>query len=405
MPHPQGGSLKRKGGLRVAMVAACPFPCPRGTPVRIQRLAEFLTRRGHEVEVITYHLGFSEETLPFPVHRIPALRTYRKLSAGPTYQKLFLLDPLLAYRVWKCLSERRFDIIHAHHFEGLLAALPAKLLTNLPLIFDVHTLLESELVQYGLGLPKRVKLRVGAFLDGCLPRVADSVIAVTDTIREKLLDSGVLDPRKVTVVTNGVEFEAFQVNGRFAAEGKNGKRLVFAGNLAAYQGIDLLLKAFRRIVEMRPDARLLLLTMSSFDRYERLARELGVRQKIDVVNVEFNQLPYQLARADIALNPRVDCDGIPQKLLNYMAAGKPIVSFSSSAKTLEDGVTGVAVRDGDISAFARAAVKLLEDEKLALRLGENARRAARELYSWERSAELAEAVYERLLRKPHRRRD
>lgn len=32
---------------RIAMVAACPFPCPRGTPVRVRRMAEALTARGH----------------------------------------------------------------------------------------------------------------------------------------------------------------------------------------------------------------------------------------------------------------------------------------------------------------------------------------------------------------------
>ena len=42
---------------RVAMLAACPFPAARGTPIRILRIAEELARRGHDVDVVTYHLG------------------------------------------------------------------------------------------------------------------------------------------------------------------------------------------------------------------------------------------------------------------------------------------------------------------------------------------------------------
>jgi hypothetical protein len=39
--------------LRIAMIAACPFPLGRGTPIRIQRQAETLAARGHEVHVVT----------------------------------------------------------------------------------------------------------------------------------------------------------------------------------------------------------------------------------------------------------------------------------------------------------------------------------------------------------------
>ena len=49
----------------------------------------------------------------------------------------------------------------------------------------------------------------------------------------------------------------------------------------------------------------------------------------------------------IALNPRVDCDGLPVKLLNYMATGRAIVSFAGSAEILEHEQTGLVVPSGD----------------------------------------------------------
>ena len=55
--------------LKIAIVAACPFPLPRGTPVRILRMAEALAEPGHEVHVVSYHLGSG------PVH--PALQVHR----------------------------------------------------------------------------------------------------------------------------------------------------------------------------------------------------------------------------------------------------------------------------------------------------------------------------------------
>ena len=137
--------------FKIAMIAACPFPYPRGTPIRVFHLTEQLIRLGHEVHVITYHLGNDSPRLDFAVHRIPRIITYRKLTPGPTLQKLFLVDALLTYRLRRVLQDQGFDVIHAHHFEGLLAALFAQIRPRIPVIFDCHTLLTTELPFYSFG--------------------------------------------------------------------------------------------------------------------------------------------------------------------------------------------------------------------------------------------------------------
>ena len=52
--------MSASASLTIAMVAACPFPAPRGTPIRALRLAEALAARGHRVHVVTYHYGQGE---------------------------------------------------------------------------------------------------------------------------------------------------------------------------------------------------------------------------------------------------------------------------------------------------------------------------------------------------------
>jgi glycosyltransferase involved in cell wall biosynthesis len=74
-----------------------------------------------------------------------------------------------------------------------------------------------------------------------------------------------------------------------------------------------------------------ILTNDSFQDYEILSRSLGIRDRIDVRPVRLEDLPEELSAATVAVNPRIACDGLPQKLLNYMAAGCPIVSFAGSA--------------------------------------------------------------------------
>ncbi|HET6798440.1 MAG TPA: hypothetical protein VFH40_14870, partial [Gemmatimonadales bacterium] len=85
--------------LRIAMIAACPFPWPRGTPIRIHRIAEAVARRGHHVHVVTYHLGQDLADPPFVMHRIRDVPGYRRTDPGPTLRKLFQLDPMLAGRL------------------------------------------------------------------------------------------------------------------------------------------------------------------------------------------------------------------------------------------------------------------------------------------------------------------
>lgn len=380
------------------MIAACPFPAGRGTPIRILRMAEALARRGHGVDVVTYHLGTGPVAAGVTLHRTRDLPGYRHYEPGPTWQKLMLLDPMLAARTARLLRSRPIDVVHAHHAEGLLAGLVGRGRRPIAVVYDVHTILESELPFYAPRLGRHIAARVGRALDARLPRYADFVVAAHEDIRRRLT---AMDPRlssKIAVVPNGVELDHFAGGHRAPrASDERTRTLVYAGNLASYQGIEHMLRAFAELRSRRDDVRLRIVGDSPFAPYERLADELGVRDAIDLVPANFEEVPGHLGAASVALHPRTSCDGIPQKLVNYMAAGAPIVTFRGSAKHLAHGEHGWVVDDGDVLAFADGIDRLLRDPALADRLGANARAYARETLTWERTAEQAEAIYRRIL--------
>jgi len=379
---------------RVAMVAACPMPARRGTPLRIERLTEALIARGHHVELITYHVSDDAQSLNFPVHRIFKKRVYSRMPAGPNFRKLALYDPALAVKLWRVLGASRFDVIHAHHLEGLLVALPSRLRHAVPVVYDAHTMLASELPSYGPGFTRRIVSNVGRWFDGLLPSAADHVASVTTDIRDRLTDQHRLAPERISVVTNGVETGCFRVD---AAPRSDKVRLIYTGTLAPYQDVDFLLKAFAVAHQQRPDLRLCMAVSSPFGPYEALANKLGIRAAIELMPDSFEELPQQLADASIAVLPRMHCDGIPQKLLNYMAAGKGIVSSAGSAKLLNDGQTGVIVPNGDVNAFAAAIIKLAADPALRASLGSAAREYVERNYSWDQAAERLERVYQKVV--------
>jgi glycosyltransferase involved in cell wall biosynthesis len=361
-------------------------------------MAEALADRGHEVHVVTYHLGSGDVGSGVHVHRIRKLGFYNKLDPGPSYRKLVLVDPLLVLLLRRLLREMPFDVIHAHHYEGAMVAAAARCGRRVPMIYDAHTLLMTELPFYSLGLPESVKRSAGAWMDGWIPKLADHTVCVSETIRDKLVGEIGMDAGRVSVLPNGVEFDAFDPAPWPVNDDNDSPLLMFTGNLAEYQGIDLMLQAFKLVLERMPGTRLLIASDTPFEAYEPMAKELGIRGQIDVVrSPPFSGLPALLARADIALNPRVDCDGVPVKLLNYMAAGRAVVSFSTSAPGVVHGETGWLAISGDVASFADGIVALVQDRDQRRRLGQAARRFVGDNYRWPIVAERSESLYRKLI--------
>jgi glycosyltransferase involved in cell wall biosynthesis len=265
-----------------------------------------------------------------------------------------------------------------------------------PVVFDAHTTLESELPSYSRH-GRAFLRRFGRAMDARLPARADHVIAVSEQIQAKLNHSHGVPADRVSVIPNGVEECFFATESEGAApRAAAGPNLVFAGNLASYQGIDVLLASFAKALQQRSDVRLTLISDDRLDAYEQLATRLGVREHIDLISAGIEDLPHHLAEAGVLLNPRAEGDGSPMKILNYMAAGRPIVSFAGTARHLVDGQDALIVPNGDTDAFADAILRLCSDHALARRLGEGAQRSARSEFSWTRTAERVERVYAKL---------
>jgi len=377
--------------LKIAIVAACPFPWPRGTPIRAYRISEALTQLGHEVHAFTYHLG-KRFDYPFEVHRIRDFPQYRKTEPGPTWQKVALLNPALTRLLRAAGRAAGFDVVHAHHYEGLRSA--ANGLLGTPIVYDAHTTLAGELPDYRLGLPRPFLRWLGARLDRRIPKKADHTIAVSEAIRQTLLANGAVAADAIDVIPNGVSVGLFR-SSRVAPP--DSRQAIFTGNDANYQRLDLLLEAFERLLAFRPDARIKLVGSSSCEsvRAEAARRRLG--SALEVATAPFSEEVEHLAAASVAISPRTRCDGLPQKLLNYMAAGKAIVACEGSAGPLAHDVTGLRVPNDDPDALARAIVALMDDPGRAGRLGAAARAAAQERFSWETVARRIEGVYASLL--------
>ncbi len=391
--------------VRVIMVAACPFPANHGTPAAIRALALQLVQQGCEVHVLTYPQ--QDEEVPVEglvVHRVAALPGVDKMIIGPSWRRL-VYDFLMIFKLFRIVRQYRIQIIHAHNYEATLAAAPTRFLTGKPLLYTGVNTMADELPSYDFIKPKKLAYGLGKVLDYVVPRLGHAVMALSDELRQDLKHLGI-EEQRIVVIPPGVEegvFESGQADSIRQQYSLQNKRVVmYTGALETFQGIEYLLEAMVQVARACDDVCLLVVVNIDNDRalqkYQAMAVQLGIEHCTRFVGpVAFARLPDYLAAADVAVLPRPSCPGYPIKLLNYMAAAKAIVTFRGSAKAILHGYSGYIADDYDSRQLAEGIVRLLNDDGLRQRLGQNARKSLQGVFDWPTLARGTLILYHQLL--------
>jgi 1,2-diacylglycerol 3-alpha-glucosyltransferase len=396
----------RTGGYSIVMVAACPFPANHGSAASIREMSDTLTDMGHNVHIVTYPFGQEDiRVRRAKVHRTAPFRPESNAKVGPSTDKFFL-DFQLLRLLCRVIRRERIDIIHAHNYEGALVGIMAKWMTRRPLLYNAVNLMSDELAGYRFIRPAWLAHGIARALDWFIPIFPNHITAVSPELKDWFVDHGV-PARKVDMVPAGIEPEMFDnpAPERFRQQYQiNGRPVVmYTGVLNAFQRVDYLLRAFAVALQAKPDALLFvvspLVNSAHEEEYKRLAAQLGISRSIVwVAPHALADLPSYLALADVAVVPRPECPGHPVKLLNYMLAGKPVVSFAGGAKGVRHLHDAFIVPNHDYEALGRGIVTLLNDRALAAELGANARATVLAEFDWRQICRKIEHIYDRLLR-------
>ncbi|MBN1483138.1 MAG: glycosyltransferase family 4 protein [Chloroflexia bacterium] len=384
---------------RVLMIAASPFPLPQGSQVLIAGLAESLQQRGHHLRIVAYPQGAAEPRTQVPVHRVAGVPFYRQLDPGPAIGKP-LQDLALARGVLEQVQRERPHLLHAHNIEGLLVGLWVRRHTGLPLVYHVHNLMQPELPTYFRLPPLRAAGRMlGYWVDRDLPRRAQACIVLNAQTAPHLQRLGV-DPERIHHIPPGVSLEQVPPleRERIRRQLPPGPLVLYSGNLDRYQDLPTLIPAFQQVRQRLPQARLILATHREIDRGRARTLHHALGDGVQLLSIaRWSDMQALIAACDVAVSPRQVCWGFPIKLLNYMAAGRPIVAAAGSAQGLRHMETGWIVSNGEVEAFAQAILTLLRDRSLSRRMGQAARKEVKERHNWSDCAKATEAVYAELL--------
>jgi glycosyltransferase involved in cell wall biosynthesis len=358
--------------MRIAYVCADPGISPlgdKGASVHLRALAGALVRRGHPVMLMSSRLDGANPPPP---------------NVMLTQLADWSLNRLL--RDWKCevVLERYSLSAEKIHETCRVLGIAHVLEVNAPLV--------DEAARYrGLQDVATWRARERSILS-----VADAVVAVSPSIRAHAIRSGVA-PDRAVVVHNGVDLEPFEsMNGELVRQRHalgNARVVGFAGSLKAWHGVDLLLSAAARL---DADVRVLIVGDGpERARLEALAAELGIAERVVFTGaVAHDAIPDHLAAMTVAVAPyhrQSDFYFSPLKIVEYLAAGLPVVASEQGDLARLVGRAGVTVSPDDPIALADALETVLTDPERRRAMHFAARRHAAGM-TWDAAAAQVEVA-------------
>jgi len=284
-----------------------------------------------------------------------------------------LFRPSSLMKLWRFagwLRRERFDVLQAYFPDSSYFGVTAAWLAGVP-----HRVRTRNNVGHWLTPLHR---RLGRLLN----RFTTATVANCRAARAALLDAERPAPESVVVLENGVDLRRFLAVPPLSPVSGSSLRVGAVANLRPVKGLDVLLRAAAKVVASHPGVRFCIAGEGEARSHlEREAVELGVADRVEFTG-PVRTIPEFLSRLDIAVLPS-RAEGMSNALLEYMAAGRPVVATAVGAtpELIEDGVQGLLVPPGDVAALASGIARLLDDRELACRLGSDARRRAAERYS------------------------
>jgi 1,2-diacylglycerol 3-alpha-glucosyltransferase len=390
--------------LKVCVLAACPFPANHGTPGSIRELVEATAERGHDVHIVTYHIG---EDLPLKgaqIHRIPDWTGERGVIVGPTKLRPFY-DLQMVFKAIQVIRRYNVDLIHAHGYESALVAGCCRPLVRRPILYSAHNRMGDELASYDFFRSKRVANAIAWVLDRTVPRIGDRLIPHSVNLQQFLLARG-LAGRSEPVLNFGVDIDRDWTCSREELRRRCGLGdepiVLYSGVIDQFQRVDLLLGAMVQVIRRIPRAKLLLLSTIPNAKYERELR--AEAQRLGISGHVILKVPTDMERglrllplADVAVVPRPGTPGFPIKLLNYMIAQRPCVVYASSASGLSHGEHVWMAGEDTTESLGAAITRVLGDPQLRARIALGGNRFVRARHDRRAIAAQLCGAYVRLL--------
>lgn len=377
--------------MKALVVAPQPFFSPRGTPFSVYYRTMILSELGVEVDLLTYGEGEDVIIPNVNIVRIPRFKFLGSVKLGPSFLKLFL-DFFLFGKFISRLTKNKYDFVHAHE-EAVFMALFLKPIFNFKLVYDVHSSLPQQLKNFQFSSSKLL-LRIFEKLEKASLKKADAVITICPDLRDYV--NKIIDKKEKHFLIENSIFESVKTVGSKTVDDDetlsskilsniNGDKIVaYAGTLEKYQGIDILIRSFRTVLEKSPNTKLLIVggTKEQVESFSKLASELKISENVIFTGRVSQRIAKKInIRADVLVSPRISGTNTPLKIYEQISSGKPLVATNiySHTQVLDNNVAFLV--DPDSDSMANGIIESLKSDVTVSQKVKNAKRLFEENYS------------------------
>jgi glycosyltransferase involved in cell wall biosynthesis len=366
---------------------------------RVRREAEVLKSAGYEVAVVSpaeKNQKWRQMVNGIHVYRYPAPPAANGV-AGYLYEYTYSLMSMFFLSLWVWV-QLGFDIIHAANPPDTLVFIAAFYkLFGKRFIFDHHDLAPE---MYYARFPQggnRLIYRLLLFCEKLSCRLADRVLATNASYKAVEMSRGGVAENHITIVRNGPVLKRMEqpANPDLKLKSRADTIIAYAGIIAVQDGVDFLLRAVCHLVYNLRKTNLLCVVIGDGDALpdlKRLGQELGIADYVYFTGWVEDPEIYAgyIATADICVDPSPSnpysdrCTTI--KMMEYMAASKPIVAFDLPEHRFTAESSAIYARANDEAEFARAIAELMEDAPRRRSMGAAGRHRIEHQLAWHYSA-------------------
>lgn len=381
--------------MKILLLAPHPFYQERGTPIAVDLLLTVLSRRGDQVDVVTYHEG---ETRAYPgvtLHRIPRLPGIRRIPPGFSGKKL-ICDLFLLVKALRLARRGRYQLVHAVE-ESVFVAMVIRLFWRTPYVFDMDSSLPLQMTEK-LWILKPL-LPLLKFFEGCAIRRAFVVVPVCEALAQLAQRYA---PRKLCLLPD-VSLLAPGSSGKCPPilAGARHPCFLYIGNLERYQGVDLLLESFALLLRSNVKASLVIAggRAAAIRHYQQKTRQLLLKLAEDVRFLgpwPVSRMADLFAAADVLVSPRIRGNNTPMKIYSYLQSGKPILATNLPSHTQVLTPEVALLTPPTAKSFAAGMRQLIEQPELGKQMAQQAVALAEKKYTFKVFEQTARELYDSL---------
>ena len=374
--------------MKILMIAPQPFFEPRGTPISVYQRVNALSKLGHEVDLVTYHLGKSPSIPNIHIHRTMSVPFINQIKIGPSWVKP-ILDVLVFFKAFFMLLRHRYDVIHTHEEAAFFGYFLSPLFQT-PHLYDMHSSLPRQLESFGVGDFWPLK-QIFAWLEHAVISSCEAVITIDSELADRVK---AINPnaKHMNIENTAVSFNtstsaepastAQQIKDRLNLH--NRISVIYTGTFEKYQGLDLVVRSVAAVKDVHPTVKYVMVggKPHQVQELQDLTDELGLNEWIVFTGmVSPEESLVFLEAADVLFSSRIEGTSVPLKVYSYLHAAKPIVATNLEAHTQVFNHNVSVLVDPTVEGMSAGVIDLLADSALMDRLGEAAGRYAEEHYS------------------------